>query len=217
MSPVEPILSYVIADDHAIIRDAISDAMKDYSATAAGSSFKLAATASNGLEAIASVKTHLPDLLFLDISMPLASGIEIINDIRRWSPQTRILIFTGVTASGLLTAAVEAGVEGLFDKGSPVSMMTDKLELILNGGRHIAPEFLGILEQGAQTATLTDRERQTLNLILQGKTNKETARLLNISPKTVDKHRTSLMAKLEVHSVAQLMARALQDGLIDPG
>jgi DNA-binding NarL/FixJ family response regulator len=154
--------------------------------------------------------------LFLDISMPMASGVEIIHDVRRWNPHTRILVFTGITSPGLIASAVEAGVDALFAKGSPTRDIIDTLPLILRGGRHIAPELVELIERGRQAATLTDRERQILNMVVTGKTNKEMAQLLFISPKTVDKHRTSLMNKLDVHSVAQLMARALKDGLIDP-
>ena len=205
----------VIADDHQIIRDAIDNLLTGLPAER-GATFDVVAFAGNGLEAIAAIKVHKPDLLFLDISMPLASGSEIIHDIRRWSPDTRIVIFTGINSPGLLASIVASGVDGLFSKGSPVESITEKLPLILQGGRYIAPEFVGMIQQGEQAASLTQRERQILNMIVSGKTNKEIAGLLNISPKTVEKHRTSLMTKLDVHSVAQLMARALQDGLLGP-
>ena len=145
-----------------------------------------------------------------------ASGAEIILDIRRWSPETRIIVFTGVTAAGLIAGIVESGVDGLFSKAAPVTAILEKLPVIMRGKRYIAPEFLDVIQQGQQAATLTERERQIMNMIVSGKTNKEIARALNISPKTVDKHRTSLMSKLGVHSVAELMTRALKDGLIDP-
>jgi len=207
--------SVVIADDHDIIRDAIRSLLVQAEARMIGR-FDVLAVAQDGLAAIAEVKRHRPDLLFLDISMPLASGAEIIHDLRRWSPDTRIVVFTGITSPGLLASTVEAGVDGLFSKGNSASAMIDKLPLILRGGRHIAPEFVDMIAAGRQAATLTDRERQILNMVVAGKTNKEIAQVLNISPKTVDKHRTSLMTKLDVHSAAQLMARALKDGLIDP-
>ena len=95
-------------------------------------------------------------------------------------------------------------------------MIVENLKLILNGGHYIAPELVDAIDQGHQSTHLTARERQTLNMIVSGKTNKEIGGLLNISPKTVDKHRTSWMRKLDVHSMAELLARALQDGLIGP-
>ena len=90
------------------------------------------------------------------------------------------------------------------------------MPLILRGGRYIADAFALAMEQHERTLKLTDRERQTLNMIVAGKTNKEIAVQLSISPKTVDKHRTSLMQKLNVHSLAELIALALKAGLIDP-
>jgi DNA-binding NarL/FixJ family response regulator len=93
----------IIADDHEIIRAAISDYLK-YQVTESEISYELTDYAENGLQAIALVKAHKPDLLFLDISMPLASGTEIIHDIRRWSPNTKIAVFTGVTSPGLLAS-----------------------------------------------------------------------------------------------------------------
>ena len=207
--------TFVIADDHEIIRSALHDLMRQAS-SGTGEAYELVAFAENGLETIALIKAHKPDLLFLDVSMPLASGAEIILDIRRWSPETRIIVFTGVTAAGLIAGIVESGVDGLFSKAAPVTAILEKLPVIMRGKRYIAPEFLDVIQQGQQAATLTERERQIMNMIVSGKTNKEIARALNISPKTVDKHRTSLMSKLGVHSVAELMTRALKDGLIDP-
>lgn len=207
-------ISVVIADDHEIIRNAIASLLTSLSSES-DSQYQVLAVAENGLQALAAIKAHKPHLIFLDISMPLASGAEIIHDIRRWSPDSRIIVFTGINAPGLLASIVESGVEGLFSKGSPVDQMREKLPLILQDGRYVAPEFLELIQQGQQAVTLTDRERQVLNKIVAGKTNKEIAEELFISPKTVDKHRTSLMNKLQVHSVAQLLARALKDGLID--
>jgi DNA-binding NarL/FixJ family response regulator len=205
----------VVADDHDIVRKAVADVLLSQGGDS-GLSFDIVAQAANGLDAIAEVKTHAPDLLILDISMPLANGIEIINDVRRWSPGTCIVVLTGVTASGLLAHAVEAGVQGLFSKTFSVDRLVKGLKLILAGGHYVDPDLVELIEQGNAIATLTDRERQTLNMIVTGKSNKEIARLLNISAKTVEKHRGSLMNKLGVRSVAELMARALKDGLIDP-
>lgn len=208
--------SVVIADDHEIIRAALSDMLAKLS-TSEAAVFQLRSTAANGLEALSAIKKHQPDLLFLDLSMPLAGGAEIIHDVRSWSPHSRIIVFTGITSPGLLASIVESGVDGLFSKGEPVDVMRQKIPLILQGGRFITPELLAIIEQGKPAASLTERERQILNKVVSGKTNKEIAKELFISPKTVDKHRSSLMNKLQVHSVAQLLAKALKEGLIDAG
>ena len=148
-------------------------------------------------------------------SMPLAGGVEVLVEVRRWSPDTKVVVLTGVSAVGLVSELIEAGVDGLFSKASANEEMYEKLPNILRGRRHIAKQFLDILEENPKAVILTDRERQTLNLIIRGRSNKEIAEGLGISVKTVDKHRTSLMQKLKVHSVPQLMARALKEGMID--
>lgn len=94
--------------------------------------------------------------------------------------------------------------------------MVDKLPVLLRGERYIAKEFTDIIRQGQQAGSLTGRERQVLNMIVAGKSNKEIAQQLHISPKTVEKHRGSLMSKLGAKSVAQLMALALKEELINP-
>ena len=207
--------SVVIADDHQIVRDGLRDTLRDAQGVIKNTTFNVKACTTNGLETLAATREHRPDLLFLDISMPLASGAEIMTDIKRWSPATRVLVFTGVVAPGLLATMLETGVHAIFSKSDPTNAIIKALPIVLSGGHHVAPSLLALIERGQQAEVLTGRERQTLNMIVAGKSNKEIARLMNISPKTVDKHRTSLMQKLDVHSVAELMARALQDGLID--
>ena len=204
----------VVADDHQIIRSALIHMLDN--ASVAERDFTVVAEATNGLEAIAAVKQHRPDVLFLDIAMPLANGVEITHDIQRWSPHTKIIVFTGVTASGLLAHIVAAGVAGVFSKGESTDLLVSQLPILMAGGHFIEPSLVDAIERGNLEGTLTERERQTLTMVVSGKSNKEIARVLSISPKTVEKHRGSLMQKLDVHSVAELMARAIQDGLIDP-
>lgn len=205
----------VIADDHQIVRDGLRIAMEK-PGLVVPDGIEVVAEAGNGFEALAEVKRHKPDILILDIAMPLAGGAEVVTDIRRWSPETRIVILTGINAPGLICNLLDSGVEGMFSKGAAMEELYSKLPLILQGGRYVAQPFLETMEVQRGAKALTDRERQTLNMIISGKTNKEIARLLSISPKTVDKHRTSLMQKLEVHSVSELLACALRQGLIDP-
>lgn len=211
MSDVLPV-RVLIADDHEIIRDAIASLLERMRHED-GYEFELVGTAANGIEALAAVKAQQPDLLFLDISMPFASGSEILHDLKRWSPSTRIVVFTGLMGAGLLAGLVEQGVDGLFSKGSSVEVLREKLPAILQGVPVIADDLVDIIKQG-QSNVLTSREQQVLIMIVAGKSNKEIAQELFLSPKTVDKHRTSLMQKLEVHSVAQLMAKAIKDGLV---
>lgn len=205
----------VIADDHAIVRSGLRDALEK-PGLIEPEGIKVVAEADNGLAAIADVRKHQPDLLLLDVQMPMAGGIEVVVETKRWSRDTKIVVLTGISAVGLVSGLVEAGVDGLFSKASSNDELYEKLPGILRGQRHIAARFVEILEENRKPEILTGRERQILNMIIAGRSNKEIADGLGISAKTVDKHRTSLMQKLKVHSVPQLMALALKEGLIDP-
>ncbi len=210
-----PHYSAVIADDHQIVRAGLRAAIET-PGLVEPLGVRVVAEAGDGVEAITAVRQHRPHLLLLDVSMPKAGGVEVVGEVKRWSPATKIAVFTGVTAPGLVGSLINSGIDGLFSKAAPNEYMYEKLPVILRGGRAIAQSFLDILEREPQQEILTDRERQTLNCIVRGQSNKEIATTLGISIKTVDKHRTSLMQKLHVNSVAQLLARAVKDGLIDP-
>ena len=206
--------SVVLADDHQIVRAGLRTLLETQGITKEDG-LRVVGEATNGWETIEAVKVFRPDLLLLDISMPLASGAEILADIKRWSPDTKIVILTAVTSAGLLATLVQSGIDGLFAKGSDNSILFEKLPLILRGGKYIDEPLLDLVAQSAPTAELTQRERQSLNMIVSGRTNKEIADLMGISPKTAEKHRASLMQKLGVNSIAELMAKALRDGLIE--
>jgi len=211
----EKTLTVVIADDHQIVRQGLRIALET-PGIVTDEGLNIVAEAENGFEALAEVKVHQPDVLLLDISMPMSGGAEVVLDVQRWSPKTHIVILTGINAPGQIAQLLEANVSGVFSKGDDLSELYQNLPLITQGGRYIAESFETVLQAQPNTPVLTGRERQTLNMIVAGKTNKEIAQQLVISPKTVDKHRTSLMEKLDVHSVAELLAYAFREGLIDP-
>lgn len=205
----------VVADDHAIVRSGLRSALEQ-PGLIEPQGIEVLAEAENGLEAIAQTRVHKPDLLLLDVQMPMAGGVEVIVEVQRWSPATKIVVLTGVTALGMISSLVESGVDGLFSKGDDNQELYSRLPGILRGQRHIADRFVTALKDKPEAGLLTGREKQILNMILGGHSNKEIAALLGISAKTVDKHRTSMMQKLDVHSVPQLMAYALREGLVDP-
>ncbi len=171
--------------------------------------------AENGLEAISLAKEKKPALLTLDAAMPLARGMEVFVEVRRWSPETRIIVVTGFTAKGHLADWIAADVDGLFLKSCKPDEMRRGFELILNGGAYVSKSVLSILEQESKIPSLTSRERQVLHLIAEGLNNGEIAERLSVSAKTVDNHRTNMMSKLDVHSIAQLIAYALKEGILD--
>ncbi|MFT7572678.1 MAG: DNA-binding NarL/FixJ family response regulator [Paracoccaceae bacterium] len=204
----------IIADDHEIVRSGLRAALET-PGVVDDPPITVVAEAADGFETLAAAKQHRPDLLLLDLTMPLSGGAEIFNEIRRWSPETKVVVFSSVTAPGVLAQLIEAGVDGMFAKGGSNALLYEKLPLILRGGRFIAPDCLALIEDAPPQTDLTPREQQTLQMVLRGRTTKEIAGAQGISPRTAEKHRASLMAKLGVHSVAELMARALEDGLLE--
>jgi len=199
----------VIADDHAIVRQGTIDILGRIP------NIEIAAEADNGLTAISLVKKLKPDLLVLDAAMPMARGIEVYSEVRRWSPETAIMLLTGFTSLTLLSDWLDAGVDGVLLKTCPPEEMQSGFLALLNGSSFVAESVREKLEDAISPADLTSREREVLSLIASGNSNVDIANRLSISPKTVEKHRGSLMSKLEVHTVAELMVFALREGLLD--
>lgn len=205
----------VIADDHAIIRDALSAALRNEDALG-GQKIDIVATAKNGIEAIVAVRKHRPELLILDVTMPHAGGTEVLLEARRWSPETKVIIFTGIEARGKIAELVEVGADGVFCKSDDVGEVIRALPRVLEGGRVVCGRFITMLEEAGDLEPLTDRERQVLSQVVTGRTNREIGEALGISIKTVDRHRTNVMGKTGSHNAAELIAYALREGLIDP-
>jgi len=175
----------VVADDHAIVRQSLVDVLSE-PGRINKEGLQVVEQAEDGFAVLAAVKRHKPNLLLLDIAMPLASGAEIIKDIQRWSPDTCTVVFTGMEATGLLWGLIEDGAQGLFSKADPVEDLLDKLPMILEGTPYIAPRFQALLDKKSAITALTARERQTLSMVVGGMSNREIAQAMNISPKTVD-------------------------------
>ncbi|MEP5938275.1 MAG: response regulator transcription factor [Erythrobacter sp.] len=199
----------IIADDHAIVRNSLKAILHDIG------NVEVVAQAENGLETISLVKQHLPDLLLLDAAMPLARGVQVYGEARRWSPDTRIIVVTGFTGTSLLADWLSAGVDGLFLKSADPEEMQSGFEQVIAGGKYVAQGVADKLAEEPVREALTDREREVLALLAAGHQNVAIGEKLFISPKTVEKHRASLMAKLGVNSVSALLTHALREGLLD--
>ena len=199
----------IIADDHAIVRNSLAGIL------AGIGDVEVVAEAENGIETIALVKQHTPDLLLLDAAMPLARGVQVYGEARRWSPDTRIIVVTGFTSTAMLADWLAAGVDGLFLKSAQPEEMQKGFAQVLAGGKFVSQEVADKLAAAPKGEELTDREREVLALIAAGHQNAAIGEKLFISPKTVEKHRASLMSKLGVNSVSGLLTYALREGLLD--
>jgi DNA-binding NarL/FixJ family response regulator len=198
--------SVLIADDHAVSSVGLQQLL------AAQPGVVVLDPVSNGLDAVAAARLSQPDVAVLDYAMPGLNGMETMLEIRRWSPDTRVVILTGSRSNVLMSSLLAAGVDGLLLKSTPPSDIVASILAVSRGQRVIGPE----IETDSADEVMTPREHQVLACIAEGLTNPGMAERLSISVKTVESHRASLMRKLGVNSTASLLVRAMRDGLIDP-
>lgn len=199
----------LIADDHAIVRQAMRTLIESLGAV------EVVGEAADGLEAIALARRLKPDVLILDVGMPLANGSQVFAEVRRWVPDCRVAVFTGFTSTAMLADWIAAGVDGLFLKDCSEEELKRGLILILSGGKYVMKAISERLRDAPDGPELTDREHEVLALIAAGLTTKQIGDRLCISPKTVEKHRAALFDKFEVTSVAALLTTAFKAGLFD--
>lgn len=165
----------------------------------------------------------MPDLLLMEASMPGIGAMEATAQIKRCSPKVRIAILTSEKTTEYVRAALRAGVDGYILKDASYDELVEALRNIVSGKKFLSPEISRHLVDDAVDSTgqkaapmdrLTARERSIWKLIAEGRTNRATALLLNVSPKTIEKHRANLMRKLGLRNVAELMLLARGCGLV---
>ena len=209
----------VIAEDHRILREGLKSLL------ASKPEFEVVGEAEDGLDAISKVRESKPDLVLLDLSMPRLDGLSAIRDIKKVSPETRILALTIHTDEDYVLEAFNEGAHGYCLKDAGRAELLMAIESIFSGKPYFSPGIAdkvleGYLEGRQQIKstsaweTITRREREVLKLIGEGYKNKEIADLLFISVKTVEKHRSNIMKKLDLHNAAALTAYAIEKGLV---
>jgi DNA-binding NarL/FixJ family response regulator len=209
----------VIAEDHTILREGLGSLLSS------SPEFEIVGEAEDGREAIRCVEKLKPDLILTDLSMPRMNGMDAIREIKRQSPKTKVLVLTVHKTEEYILATLKAGAEGYILKDATHAELMTAVKNVLGGKHYISPGISekvieGYLE-GRKTLktrtsweTLTQREREILKLIAEGYKNKEIADYLCISVKTVEKHRSNLMEKLNLHNVQALTAFAIEKGLV---
>jgi DNA-binding NarL/FixJ family response regulator len=209
----------VIAEDHNILREGLKSLVRSNDA------FEVVAEAGDGIEAIRAVEKHRPDLLLLDLSMPRMSGISVIKDIKARFPETKILALTIHDTEEYILESFHAGLDGYCLKDANSSELLMAINRVLEGKTYLSPGIsekvlVGFLEEKKKFKTITSwdsitqREREVLKLVGEGYKNKEIADYLCISVKTVEKHRSNIMRKLDVHTSPGLTAIAIEKGLV---
>ena len=209
----------VLAEDHAILREGLKALLS------AEPAMEIVCEAADGREALRCVAGHAPDLILIDLAMPKMNGLEAIREIRRHHGATKILVLTVHRSEEYVHAALEAGADGYVLKDSTHAELLMAIRHVLSGRRYLGPGASEMVIEGylegrrsmgrkSVMDTLTQRERETLKLIAEGYRNREIADFLCISVKTVEKHRASLMRKLDLHNSAALTAFAMEKGLL---
>ena len=177
--------------------------------------------AGSGKEAVDLAKALKPDVVVMDVTMPELNGIEATRRIREASPHVRVLALSVHRESVYVREIIRAGAEGYLLKESADTDLLAAVRAVAEGHSYLSPEVSGaILKDFRKHVTnpvdlLTSREREVLQLIAEGKTNKDIAAALNLSIYTVDGHRTRIMEKLNLHSVGELVRFAVRHGLVD--
>ncbi len=208
----------LLADDHAMLRDALSLML------GAQSDIEVVGGASNGREAVEAVRMLQPDVAIVDISMPELNGIDAALQMAEVSPHTRVIILSMQGTSEHLYRSLQAGAYGYLLKGSAGKMLVEAVRAVHAGNRYFSEEMTHMLiddfiqqrergTQGSPLERLSAREREILQMVVEGKSSTEIGDLLALSPKTVETYRSRLMGKLGIKDLPSLVKFAVQHGL----
>jgi DNA-binding NarL/FixJ family response regulator len=210
----------LIADDHTLVRAGIRSLLQSIPGV------EVVAESGDGREALEIIARDHPDVALLDIGMPGLSGLEVARRATAASPRTRVLILSMHADATYVTQALRAGASGYLLKGASVEELPLALKAVMRGETYLTPKVSrsivdGYLRDTGHSADplagLTGRQREILQLVAEGKSTKEIARILDISVKTVETHRGRLMERLDIHDVAGLVRFAVRAGLIPAG
>ena len=218
MVPIRELKTYsiLLADDMTLVREglaAICDAQPQY---------RVVGQCGEGSVALRLIETHRPDIAVLDLNLPDLFTLEIVRKVREANLPTRIVVLSTRKDRKTVVEALRAGVNAFLLKSGPSSQLLQAFDQVLDGGIYVSPslELDKIFSSGRKTDpedsldTLSSREHQVFSLLIEGIRAKEIAARLELSPKTVDTYRASLMRKLDIHDVAGLVKYAIQRDLI---
>ncbi len=209
----------LIAEDHTLIREGLRSLLSSHP------DLEVIGEAADGREAVQQAEKLSPALVLMDLSMPRVGGIEAIREIKKKWPKMKVLALTVNDSEEYVLAALQAGAEGYILKSSTRGELVQAIQGVLAGKRVLSPSISEKVIEGYLAGkkdesiitpwdTLTTREREVLKMIGEGNKSKEIADYLCISLHTVEKHRSNLMEKLNLHSVSALVSYAIEKGLV---
>jgi DNA-binding NarL/FixJ family response regulator len=209
----------LVIEDHTLLRAGLRALLTQ------GDEFEVAGEFDNGRDAVRSIGAIAPDLVLMDLSMPGMNGIEAIREIKQRYPAVRILVFTIHRAEEYIHESLRAGADGHILKDASHDELRVAIRSVLNGKTYLSPDvsakvvtgYLAKGREGAATSfsTLTHREREVLKPVAEGHPNRYIAEFLSLSVKTVEKYRSNVMRKLDLHNASMLTAYAIEKGLVE--
>ncbi len=215
MQPVQVLL----AEDQAILRDGLRLMLESQ-----GDEFNVMAEVEDGRDALQKASTLKPDLLLLDIRMPHANGTDVLGDIKRRSPGTKVIICSQYDTETYLRTALEAGADGYFVKNGGQQALFDAIHKVMAGELYLSPCIQKRVVEGYRSAkrrsagkpathSLSKHERTVVKLVAEGKKNREIADYLSLNERTVEKYRSRILKKLGLSGTPELIKYALEHDL----
>jgi len=209
----------ILGDDHSVIRRGLRLVLEQQK------DFEVVGEASDGREAVSLAEAHKPDIAVLDITMPNLNGIEAARQITAKGPATSIIMLSMHADESFVLRALKAGARGYVLKEAPEADLVQAVRLVSGGKSFFSPAVSRLLVEDYVRRLqdkdiedsydlLTSREREILQLIAEGKSNKDIANMLNLSLYTVETHRSNILEKLNLHSVPELILYAVRKGVI---
>jgi two-component system response regulator NreC len=209
----------LVVDDHTIVRDGICSLL------GLTPDIEVIGEAANGKEALEALRKLKPDVILMDLAMPIMGGLEATRQITKEFPRIKVVALTQYNDREYVFPIIEAGASGFISKTAASSELASSVRSVYHGESFLSPSVAKLLvnnyQLGAKTMKnrdsyeqLTNREREILKLLAEGYATREIANMLTVSPKTVEGHKTSLMTKLDIHSRTDLVKYALRKGII---
>ena len=212
-------IKVLIVDDHTLVRAGVRALLS------LSSDIEVIGEASDGLEALEKIRQNIPDVVLMDLAMPVMGGLETTRRIKKEYPGIQVIVLTQYDDSEYVIPVIEAGARGFVTKMAAFSELATAIQTAYNGDSYLSPEAATVLVKDYQHKTsidderdpyklLTDREKEVFKLVAEGHTAKEIASLLIVSPKTVEWYKTRLMNKLNIHNKTDLIRFAIRKRII---